>query len=382
MSKLLFDGTAMQHDADVKFHGGGEYAIFICRSAIESGYSFDVVLDKNKLLDDDVLNTLKAHSVPLKYIYDRQELYQLIDADGYDVFYSAQPYDYFDYTAHAKFIGVIHGLRWIELLWDEYQHKYESSAIQRLKVYTMGRVRPLRNVLLKHRLKKVDNLLAIPGSRFITVSNHSKYSILSHYPRIAPSSIAVHYSPFTVPEYDECVKKEKYFLLVSGNRFEKNIYRAMKAFDELFSAGLVTDYKVVITGAAKLPFIKEIKHIDKFELLSYVSLAELYDLHARAFCFVYPSLNEGFGYPPLVAMSQRTPVIASCATSIPEACGDAAMYFTPTNLDDLKSRILQIIDNEPCRRALIAKGVKRVNELLELQRQDIPRYLNEIFSQK
>lgn len=105
----------------------------------------------------------------------------------------------------------------------------------------------------------------------------------------------------------------------------------------------------------------------------------LRELYSNAFCFVYPSLNEGFGYPPILAMSVNTPVIASSATSIPEVCGNAALYFSPENMDDLCNRILHIVDDEEKRAELIALGKERVRFLQKKQSADISKYIGLIF---
>ena len=102
-------------------------------------------------------------------------------------------------------------------------------------------------------------------------------------------------------------------------------------------------------------------------------------MYERAFCFVYPSLNEGFGYPPLKAMGYGTPVAASSATSIPEVCGDAACYFSPTNIDDMANRILRIDLNTSFREKLVERGYVRVHELLDKQNHDVSNLLKMIF---
>ena len=80
------------------------------------------------------------------------------------------------------------------------------------------------------------------------------------------------------------------------------------------------------------------------KLLSYVERDELELLNRSAYAFIYPSLNEGFGYPPIDSMKYRVPVLASGTTSIPEVCGDAAVYFDPYSVSEIKNRIIQILD--------------------------------------
>ncbi len=68
---------------------------------------------------------------------------------------------------------------------------------------------------------------------------------------------------------------------------------------------------------------------------------EIAALYARAMAFVFPSLYEGFGVPPLEAMMFGCPVIASTADAVRETCGDAAAYFDPLDAEDLHQRMLE-----------------------------------------
>jgi len=90
--------------------------------------------------------------------------------------------------------------------------------------------------------------------------------------------------------------------------------------------------------------------------LGYVSDEELKALYMEAGCFIFPSLYEGFGVPPLEAMYCGCPVIASNAASIPEACGDAALYFDIQKPSQLGDQILHLCSDADLRAQLIQKG--------------------------
>lgn len=85
-------------------------------------------------------------------------------------------------------------------------------------------------------------------------------------------------------------------------------------------------------------------------------------LYWRASVFVYPSLYEGFGIPPLEAMSFDCPVVCSNTSSIPEVVGDAAMLFEPQSADDLGQALAAVLDDAVLRQSLIAKGQERVKK--------------------
>lgn len=380
MKKVLFDGTATQSSSRAAFHGGGEYAKFMLKAAIKHGYVFDVVLSKRLNTDPEIEELLqKNDSINLYKVSDKREIYSLIEKGKYEVFYSALPVSYSDYSCYAKLMGVVHGLRAVELPWDFYRYKYESDWKQRLVSWFISH----SNVIQKHlKIKHIEEsrrLLKVKNALYVTASNHTKYSMLSFYPELKPENIRVFYSPFTVRSINNKTPKEDFFLMVSANRYEKNVYRAVHVFDRLFSEGHLKGKRVVITGCGKQPFWKEIRNADRFKMLPYVSADELESLYERAFCFVYPSLNEGFGYPPLKAMSYGTPVIASSATSIPEVCDDAACYFSPTNEDDLAARILRLNLDDSYRELIVKRGLLRVASLQDKQEKEMNLLLEMIF---
>lgn len=381
MNKILFDGTSAQSSSRATFHGGGEYAKYILNAAISHGYKFDVVLNNKLYTDEAVKNLLEKHSeIKVFYVDSKKEIYQLIERNHYNTFYSVLPSSYTDYNGSARLIGVIHGLRGAELPWDEFRYKYETQCRKRVLGWIISHCGQIQNYLKKKHIDFSKRLLCVKNAEFITVSNHTKNALLAFYPELKSQNIQVFYSPFSVKKIELCKEKGDYFLMVSANRFEKNVYRAVRVFDKLFSDGRLDGKRVIITGCGNQPFWKEIKNKERFELLPYVSSEKLEQLYERAFCFVYPSLNEGFGYPPLKAMAYGTPVIASSATSIPEACDDAACYFSPTNEDDLASRIIRIVIDEDYRSLLVTRGLCRVKQLQERQAIEVRQELDMIFN--
>jgi glycosyltransferase involved in cell wall biosynthesis len=86
-------------------------------------------------------------------------------------------------------------------------------------------------------------------------------------------------------------------------------------------------------------------------------LAGLYE-HASA--FIYPSLYEGFGIPPLEAMSYGCPVVCSKTSSIPEVVGDAGEYFDPADIESMRVAIERVVTSDSHRKLLIAKGRARL----------------------
>ena len=134
------------------------------------------------------------------------------------------------------------------------------------------------------------------------------------------------------------MKQDDYFLLNSGNRWIKNTYRALKAIDSIYNDFPDLKIKTLVTGIENIPkFINFVKNKNRFIFTDFVEEDELEVLYKNAYIFVFPSLNEGFGYPPIESMKYGTPVICSAISSITEVCGNAAMYFNPFDINDNES---------------------------------------------
>jgi glycosyltransferase involved in cell wall biosynthesis len=142
-----------------------------------------------------------------------------------------------------------------------------------------------------------------------------------------------------------------YALLVHAAREEKNGASAVVAFDQLFEdfghSEPLRDFHVVLTGLIHLDQLglAQIRHPERFIILSELTPGHFEYLLMHAQFLVYPSFNEGFGYPPLEAMTYGVPSIVSNATAIPEVCGQAVNYFDPHNLKSIKAAILKILND-------------------------------------
>lgn len=372
---FLFDLTAAQPIRSTKFHGGGIYAEIVFFKLLseydKNRLTFFCVYDSTKYINRDLLTEARKKDVE---IIDIQQIHPRFILEKYkiDVFYSALIQRSLGWNlGEVIFVQTIHGLRTLECPYDRISLLYEKSIQKRLKTFLKFSFagdyfyRKIRKSIVTSEKEKIY----AKNMKIITVSNHSKASLLSFYPALKPEDIQV----FASPSFDQLKKhipvkdfnfiqrmtgfridRKKYFLLVSSDRWIKNAMRAVFAFDSLFCERKAIDFKVVLTGANVSTCDEKkriagggysrIRHKDNFVFLGYIEREELESLYKNAYAFIYPSLNEGFGYPPVSAMKYGVPVAASGTTSIPEVCGDAALYFDPYNVSEIKNRIIQLLD--------------------------------------
>jgi glycosyltransferase involved in cell wall biosynthesis len=210
------------------------------------------------------------------------------------------------------------------------------------------------------------------STRVLTVSEASKRDILRFH-RIPPEKIEVIYNAiderFGVPPPEEEFTRvrERYqldgnFILYAGNiKPHKNLDRLIEAFHQLRVEGH-EDLTLLIIGdeISKYPTLRRAvhrhklrKHVRFFGFVPDRTLAVLYRL-ARV--FVFPSLYEGFGLPPLEAMASGTPVVTSNVSSLPEIAADAAILIDPYDPAAIAGGIRQVLVNEDLRKDLILRG--------------------------
>jgi len=140
-----------------------------------------------------------------------------------------------------------------------------------------------------------------------------------------------------------------YVLAVGTVEPRKNYPRLVAAFDRL--AATRPGLHLVLAGApgwgdaALGDAIRVATHGDRVVRLGYVSDGDRRDLLAGAAALAYPSLDEGFGHPPLEAMRAGVPVVAAAAGALPEVLGDAAAFADPTSVPDLATTLAQVLDD-------------------------------------
>jgi glycosyltransferase involved in cell wall biosynthesis len=197
----------------------------------------------------------------------------------------------------------------------------------------------------------------------ITISEASKQEILKYYPfakdkiTVIPLGIGSKYR--VIPS----IKKERQILYVGSMNARKNLFGLIEAFEKLPKT---LGYTLVVVGNFHQNFsvspqsrllFKQAQKNPHIIFKTGLSNEELIEAYNRASLFIFPSFYEGFGLPPLEAMACGTPVIASNLASMPEVCGDAAIYVDPYNSDAMAQKIQEVLSNEALRQKLIEKGL-------------------------
>jgi glycosyltransferase involved in cell wall biosynthesis len=163
------------------------------------------------------------------------------------------------------------------------------------------------------------------------------------------------------------------YLLYAGRiRPHKNIPRLIEAFavvrGELEDDPEYRDLRLLIIGdeISKHPEVRramiQTRTQQVVRFLGFVPFETLKMFYSAATAFVFPSLYEGFGLPPLEAMAAGTPVITSSVSSLPEVVGPAAMIVNPENVFDIARGIREVLTDPELRQRLIAAGHEQVRQ--------------------
>ncbi len=214
--------------------------------------------------------------------------------------------------------------------------------------------------------------------RILTVSEASKRDIIRLL-NVPPEKIVVVHNAiderFRVKPSEEAIARvrERYqldhrFVLYVGNiKPHKNLVRLIEAFDRLRKCGF-DELTLLIIGdeISKLPALRRAVHGHKLHkhvrFLGYLPDETLAVLYRLAAVFVFPSLSEGFGLPPIEAMACGAPVVTSNVSSLPEVTGGAAVLVDPYDVESIADGMARVLSNPALREELRVKGIARALE--------------------
>jgi glycosyltransferase involved in cell wall biosynthesis len=248
------------------------------------------------------------------------------------------------------------------------------------KVVTINDLGALKYPKIHSKMQYIRERFGIPiilqnVDVVIAISNETKANILTYF-NIPEDKVKVIYDAvdenfrviedvnilsFTKSKYH---LPDKFILNVATLEERKNIRVLIKAYYELIKYGNF-EHKLVIVGKkgrGHEAIFEEVNDLGINEMvyfIEYVSEDSLPVIYNLASLFVFPSLCEGFGLPPLEAMACGCPVIASNTSSIPEVVGNAGLMCDPNNIDDLTYAMYRVLTDDELRISMIEKGLER-----------------------
>ncbi len=201
----------------------------------------------------------------------------------------------------------------------------------------------------------------------LCVSEYSRRDLLHFYDLDEKKTSVVHHglSPLAgAPQMEQrsCPVDAPYLLYVGSRTEYKNFMLLLRAFA---LSGLAQDYRLLAVGgrpssAEEQAKISRLGVEGRGILMSRASDPALADLYRHASLFVYPSLYEGFGFPPLEAMSLGCAVLANRTSSLPEICGEAAFYFYSQDAAELSNVLVSTLEDQRGLRERRKLGYERV----------------------
>lgn len=225
--------------------------------------------------------------------------------------------------------------------------------------------------------KKFGSLLLKSADRASVIISPSQYTAteLQRVAGLPPEKIrvipdGVDLPGRTMPEHARIAERERrvgkgnrLVLMVGAIQTRKNTLGAVRAIE-----GMPPNYRLVLAGSdghgagQTHDYIRRAGLGERVEALGYVGQEALARLYQAADAVLFPSFEEGFGFPVLEAMAFGTPVVAAQTSSLPELGGDAALYVDPHDERNMREQVRQAAENELLRQKMIQRGLERVKQ--------------------
>lgn len=400
--KILYDLSASQPQGAMKINGGGGYALLLFRKTVEAAGAdrVEALFNAQNPDNEEMAAFCAEQGIPV-HRYDSLEAFGRL-ADPARFATLVLPVCYPEYhglqiSPKIHIVSVIHDLC----------HIYEGRLNIKYGAYPksdgLNWLRRIRNALRAKRARRNfldwhNGVIDLNGNQtVVTVTYYSKCAMLHHLNFRSPDDVRVFYSPFkrfcAEVEGREAIFQKygltqgKYFMLSSTCRSTKNNAIAMLVLDRMFSdpkyAETLKGFRVIALGTDELMlryFNRKLRNKDRFVFENYVDMATLSALYGGAHLFLFPSLLEGFGLPPIEAMQCGTVPACSTAMSIPEVCGDAAIFFDPRDEESILLAVLKSFDAD-FMSAMRENGKKRSGALLERGDRDLAALVSLIVKQ-
>lgn len=214
------------------------------------------------------------------------------------------------------------------------------------------------------RVISMKRAAAAAADAIICISENTRNDLVERY-SVSESKVIVTHLAASIDigqsHGDQQVPSRPFFLYVGSREGYKNFDTLLAAFSKVAAAD--RDAGICLVGPAftadEKKQIAELGLANRIENYGAVDDEHLAKLYRHSLAFVYPSLYEGFGLPPLEAMACGTVVIASNRASLPEVVGEAGLLFDPDSDDKLAEIMNYILENPAARESFVAKGLAR-----------------------
>ena len=285
-------------------------------------------------------------------LYFETVLTNRLNKDKIDVFWGTQHVLPLNHRGNC--ILTIHDFAWMEF----------PETIERFNLL-------VQKLFLKRSIMKADHIISVSYATAAYLKKYfhvpeEKISVIHH-------GLSDIYKPFDKGESAAYISRKygtakDYILTVGTVEPRKNIAALLRAYKTLLEKGEIKD-QLLIVGARGwknsniIHVYRELRlNEDIVKFLGYIEMDDMPRLYSGANLFVFPSLYEGFGFPPLEAMKCGCPVVVAKTSSLPEVCREAAYYVEPRNIQSISAGIREVQNNDNLRNKLICSGLKHVKE--------------------
>lgn len=325
------------------------------------------------------------------------EFYKVADLSTQFVIYlrAAPASDLPKETEYFTYVVVPGSFAWSQFFFPLYLFTHKRPDVLFCPAHYIPRFCPVKTVVTIHdvayfyypneflkkdlyKLKNWTKYALDKSSKVISVSKNTKKDIVKFY-HIPDNKVSVIHNGFNLPLPPTSPPSSSspsspssphplsnYILYIGTLQPRKNIPTLIHAF--VIVKKTHPDLSLVIAGKKGWLYDEIFETVTKLGLeksvifTGYISEKEKNELYKNAAAFVLPSLYEGFGNTALEALSQGTPMLVSNNSSLPEVCGDACLYFDPTDTIDIAKKIDQILSDQRLRKDIKTKGKERVKQ--------------------
>jgi len=298
-------------------------------------------------LSDELPVNIVSRRSPNAHIFVQFILPRLLKEYDIDVLHG--PNFYLPLISKTPSVVTVHDLS-AQLFPEQHSHKHRLSQ-----------------KLLRPSLKKADRIIAVSEATARDIEGF--WSGVKNKVKIVYNGIDSDFKPASDDKISKIRKQyrlpEKFVLFVGTLEPRKNVARLVEAYSD--ARDNLDGAKLVIAGGKGWLFDEIFTKVEKLgisdEVLftGYIPREDLPALYSAAEVFCYPSLYEGFGFPPLEAAACGTPVLTSNRSSIPEIMNDAALLVNPESIEEISRGLVRLFRDDGLRKDLIERGQERAS---------------------